>query len=303
MKALIVGCGYIGFPLGLELVKQGHEVCGVRRSAASEAEFKAAGIQLLTADITKPDDLTKLPLPFDWVINCAAPPQGGEADYRQLYLEGNRNLVRWLSANPPKKYVYTSSTGVYGQDDGVGVHESDPTDPPHATGKVLVETEQLLLQAAKDHKFPAIMLRVAGIYGPDRGHWLKQYLKGAVKIPGHGERLVNMIHRDDVVGAILAALRYGRPGEVYNAVDEEPVNLLHLFHWLADTLGKPMPAFVKGDAADARQRGVTSKRVLNRRLKMELGYKFKYPTFRDGYTAEIKRLDDAGLLDVPPEQL
>jgi nucleoside-diphosphate-sugar epimerase len=300
MKVLLVGCGYVGFPIGLELARQGHEVVGLRRSTAGEAEFRAAGIQLVTADITRPEDLTRLPLPFDWVINCAAPAHGGEAEYRHLYLEGNRNLVNWLSASPPKKYVYTSSTGVYGQDDGGLVKETDATDPPHATGQVLVQAEQFLLQAFKERKFPAILLRLAGIYGPERGHWLREYLKGEAKIPGHGERFVNMIHRDDVVGAVLAALRYGHPGEVYNVVDEEPVTLLHLFHWLADTLGRPMPAFVKPDPVGARQRGVTNKRVFNRKLKMELGYQFKYPTFRDGYTPEIKRLDDAGLLDVSP---
>ena len=110
-----------------------------------------------------------------------------------------------------------------------------------------------------------------------------------------------MIHRDDVVGIILAALKNGRPGEIYNAVDDEPVPLIHFFRWLSETLGKWMPPFASEEENAARKRGLTNKKVSNRKLKMELGYQFKYPTFRQGYTAEIIRLEKAGELDIQPE--
>src|SRR5438445_18626 len=86
---------------------------------------------------------------------------------------------------------------------------------------VPVGAELVLLEAAQQDKFPAVILRVAGIYGPDRGYWFKQYLKNAAQIAGKGDRILNMIHRDDVVGIIIAMLKYGRPGETYNATDEE----------------------------------------------------------------------------------
>ena len=70
---------------------------------------------------------------------------------------------------------------------------------------------------------------------------------------------------------------------------------------VAETLGKWMPPFVPEDRDAERKRGATNKKVQNRRLKMELGYQFKHPTFRQGYTAEIKRLQDAGLLDLEIE--
>ena len=112
---------------------------------------------------------------------------------------------------------------------------------------------------------------------------------------------MNMIHLDDLVQVILAALKNGRPGEIYNAVDDEPVMQVHLFRWLAETLGKWMPPFSGEENEEERKRGLTNKKVLNRKLKMELGYQFKYPTFRQGYTAEIQRLQDAGLLSFEPE--
>jgi nucleoside-diphosphate-sugar epimerase len=302
MRVLIVGCGYAGLPLGAELVRLGHEVHGIRRAADGKAELQAAGIQLRVADVTKPSDLANLPGPYDWVVNCVSSSRGGVEEYREVYLTGTRNLIEWLSAAPPKKFVYTSSTSVYGQMDNSPVKESSPTEPASETGRVLVEAEKLLLDAARDKKFPAVVLRVAGIYGPERGHLFQQYLKNEAKIPGKGEHLINMIHRDDLVGVIIAALKSARPGEVYNAVDDEPVAQIHVFRWLSETLGKWMPPFAAGDEDAGRKRALTSKKVQNRKLKMELGYQFKYPNFRKGYTAEIQRLDQAGQLNIQPEQ-
>ncbi len=298
MRVLIVGCGYVGLPLGAELAGRGHEVFGLRRSADADAALKAARISPLHADISRYESLAALPTGFDWVVNCAA-SGGGDADaYRQLYLQGTQNLIAWLGAMGPKKFVYTSSTGVYGQNDGAVVKETSPTEPATETAKVLVEAETVLLAAARETKFPAVVLRVAGIYGPDRGYLLKQYLKNDARLEGNGGRILNMIHRDDLIGVIIAALQSGRPGEIYNAVDDEPVSQFTFFEWLAGTLGKDLPPSAPDDAEVNRKRGVTNKRVSNRRLKMELGYQFKYPNFRKGYTAEIMRLEAAGELNL-----
>ena len=296
MRVLIVGCGYIGLPLGTELVKQGHEVFGLRRAHAAEAELKSAGIQPLIGDITKAEQLAQFPASYDWVVNCVSASGGGVEEYREVYLRGMQNLIRWLAPAPPKKFVYTSSTSVYGQNDGSLVEENSPTEPPVETGKILVETERVLLEAARQQRFPGVVLRLAGIYGPGRGYWFKQYLKNEARIEGAGTRILNMIHRDDVAGAIIAALKDGRPGEVYNVVDDEPVSQLHFFQWLSGPLEKELPPSVPEDPDAVRKRGVTNKRVCSRRLKLELGYQFKYPTFREGYTAEIRELERKGEL-------
>ncbi|HEX3857755.1 MAG TPA: SDR family oxidoreductase [Verrucomicrobiae bacterium] len=290
MRVLIVGCGYVGLPLGAELVWLGHEVFGLRRNSSAENELKAAGIQPLFADMTKPDELKKLPGDFDWVVNCVA--AGGDAEnYRAVYFQGTRNLIDWLAPNPPKKFVYTSSTSVYGQNDGSPVKESSPTEPTSETSKILVETEKVLFDAAAQKKFPAVILRVAGIYGPERGHWFKQFLKNEATMDGDGSRILNMIHRDDLVGCIITALKNGRVGEIYNAVDDEPVSQSHFFQWLAQAVDKPLPPSAPENPGENRKRGVTNKRVSNRKLKTDLGYQFKHPNFRIGYSAELLRLD------------
>src|SRR5208283_693390 len=112
MRVLIVGCGYVGRALGERLAAQGHAVSGLRRTDATHAEMRLAGIQPVLADITRPEDLARLPTGYDWVVSCVSASGGGVEEYRAIYLQGTRNLVAWLEAKPPEKFVYTSSTGV-----------------------------------------------------------------------------------------------------------------------------------------------------------------------------------------------
>ena len=264
---------------------------GLRRNPAAENELRAAGISPLFADITKLEELKKLPGGFDWVVNCVA--AGGDAEnYRHVYLAGTTRLIEWLAADPPQKFVYTSSTSVYAQNDGLPVNETSPAEPAADTSRILVETEEVLLRAVSAQNFPAIILRVAGIYGPGRGQWFKQFLTGRAKMEGNGSRFLNMIYRDDVAGCIRAAWQHGCPGQIYNAADNEPVTQLHFFQWLAGALGKELPPTVPENLE--RRRGVTNKRVSNAKLRAELKYEFQFPDFRAGYTAEIARLKSSG---------
>jgi nucleoside-diphosphate-sugar epimerase len=313
MRVLIVGCGYVGLPLGAELARRGHEVFGLRRTSDGAEQLRAARIRPLTADISQSHSLTALPNHYDWVINTVASSGGDEADYRRTYLEGTSNLLKWLAPSL-NGFVYTSSTGVYAQNDESIVTEESAAEPDSATSRVLIETEQLLLTGAREQNLPAMVLRCAGIYGPGRGYWLRQFLAGEAKMEDASDRWLNMIHRDDVGAAIIAVLERGRPGEIYNVVDDEPVQQRTLFAWLAERLCKPMPpsapGIVRGFSSDhssdhsssaaesrrdaggplARRRAVTNKRVSNRKLRLALGYELKYPTFREGYAAELTRL-------------
>jgi len=291
MRVLIIGCGYVGLPLGVELRRLGHEVFGVRRSARGTAALQQAGLHPIVADISNPDACRQWPEPFDWIINTAACGPGGTLeDYRRLYLEGTRHLLERLQAAPPALYVYTSSTSVYAQDDGSWVDEESPAEPSSPTSRILRQTETLLLEAWRKDRFPAVILRLAGIYGPGRGYAFKQFIRGEATLSGAGRRHMNMIHRDDVVGAIQAALHRGRPGAIYNVVDDEPVSQRDFFAWVASQLGRPLPPQAPEAAETDRKRGLTDKRVSNRRLKTDLRYRLRFPTFREGYAAEIEHL-------------
>jgi nucleoside-diphosphate-sugar epimerase len=272
MRVLILGTGYVGLPLSAELGSRGHKVCTVSRHSG--------------VDITNIADLKKLGRDWDCIVNTVSSSRGRLEDYQRVFLDGTRTIIEWLHGATIGKYIYTSSTSVYGQTDGSIVAENSPTEPQSETSKVLVETEQLL------QDFPAIILRVAGIYGPERGHLFQQYLRGQAVITGGGSRYLNMIHRDDVVRAIIAALERGKPGEIYNVADDEPVTELEFFQWLSKTLNRPLPRF--GPEPTSRKRGITNKRVSNRKLRKELGCELEYPNFRVGYTALIERPPPAG---------
>jgi nucleoside-diphosphate-sugar epimerase len=284
MRVLIVGCGYVGLALGARLVQQGHAVWGLRRDTEHAGELGSAGIKPVRADITHLGSLPELGHGFDWVVNCVSASGGGAQESERIYLQGTKNLVAWLSKAPPATFLYTSSTSIYGQVDGSRVDEYAPTEPESATARILVKTERLLLDASAKTGFPSVVLRVAGIYGPRRAYWLDQVRSGQARIEGAGERWINMIHRDDVAGAILTGLAQGQPGRVYNAVDDEPVAQAALLQWLSTRLGCPLPAVAgTGELRAVKNRGLTNKRVSNERLKTELGYRFEFPTFRQGY--------------------
>jgi nucleoside-diphosphate-sugar epimerase len=152
-----------------------------------------------------------------------------------------------------------------------------------------METERLILEAAAAGTLPGRILRVAGIYGPGRGHLLQQLLRGEARVQGTGSRWINMIHRDDAAGALIAALERGRPGEIYNAVDDEPVSQLEFLTWLSGRLERPLPPVATEEELATRKRGLTHKRVRNQKLRLETGWAPSYPTFREGYAAELNR--------------
>ncbi len=287
MRVLIIGCGYVGTALGERLVRGGHSVFGLRRSNDGAADLSAAGIHPLTGDVTRPADMAALPDSLDWVVNTVSSSRGGATEYRDVYLEGTRSLIAALSSRGIQRYAYTSSTSVYGQTDGGWVDESAPATPAGETGRLLVETEQLLQSSAQNGRLPAVILRVAGIYGPGRGHLFHQYVRGEARLSGDGSRWLNMIHRDDVASALHVALESGHPGETYNATDDEPISQLDFFRWLDSQLQRGIPPAADEIERAIRKRGVTHKRVTNQKLRA-LGWRPAFPTFREGYAAEMR---------------
>lgn len=279
MRVLVVGCGYVGNRLAETLAASGHEVVGVSRTDPG----CAAAVAHVSCDITLRKDMARLPTEFDWVVNTVSSTKGGVDAYQAIYLEGTKHLLEHLKFS---KYLFTSSTSVYGQNDGTVVTETSAAEPDSPTSRVLRDTEQLLLTAAR----PAMVLRVAGIYGPERGHLFQQFLRGEARLHGDGSRFLNMIHRDDVVSAIIKALENGRPNQIYNVVDDEPVTERDFFQWLAKNLQRDMPPSVPEGERAARKRGATNKRISNAKLRKELGFTLEYPTYREGYRAQIEQV-------------
>ena len=272
MKILIIGCGYVGLPLGQALARAGHEVHGVRRT-----DFTAENITPHSIDITTPNALAALPRDFDWIINTVSSARGDAEAHRAVFVDGTKNLLDWLG-DSSARVLFTSSTSVYPQIDGEWVDETSPAKPEGGTAQNLAQAEELFLNAPQ----AATVLRVAGIYGLERGYLFRQFLKGKAVLTEGGARWMNMIHRDDVVSAILAAMKI--EPSIYNVADDEPVTQHEFFKWLAQRLSKPMPP--DGEQV-SRKRVATSKRVRNAKLKAA-GWLLQFPTFREGYEALLR---------------
>jgi nucleoside-diphosphate-sugar epimerase len=290
MRVLVVGYGYVGAALAQDLAQRGHSVDALRRSARGDTP--AADVNILRADIAEPSELGAIGKDYDWVVDCVAPGAGDADSYERVYLHGMRNLVAHFKESGIQKLVYTSSTAVYAQDDGSLVDETSPAEPASPTGKILRGTEEVLLGAFHDSGFPGVVLRASGIYGPGRTYWLKMFLAGEADPQLAEARYMNMIHRDDLVGAIACALERGRPGEIYNATDDEPVTQQKVLAWVAANTSSRTPARAPTGVSPAgRRRGATNKRISNRKLREELDYRFIFPTFREGYAEELKRVE------------
>ena len=297
MRVAILGCGYVGLELGRQL-QTDHEVVGVRRSADGLAAIEAAGFEAVEADLTVPETLSAVP-DADAVVFAASSGGRGAAAAREIYVDAQQAAIDQFCArsNPPERYCYTSSTGVYGDHDGAWVDEETPLDPQTDKTAVLAEAERVALERPARHGVDGTVARLAGLYGPDR-YRLTRYIEGPVT-----EGYLNMVHRDDAAGAIghLLSGDHARD-ETVLVVDDEPVDKWAFADWLAEQCGVDSPPkrtieqrLEAGDLSEtARRRIETSKRCSNEKLRA-LGYEFRYPTFRAGYSDAIAAyLGEAG---------
>jgi nucleoside-diphosphate-sugar epimerase len=189
--------------------------------------------------------------------------------YEAIFLRATRNLLTALAVN---HFIFASSTSVYGQIDGSWVDENSQAEPLRETGLILRETEEIVSEQK------GTVARLAGIYGPDRCVPLRKLLDQSAVIEGEGERLMNLIHRDDAVSALFFLAEKSLRG-IYNVTDDEPVSQLDWFRHVCNQLDRPLPPF--GSRDTTKKRGWTSKRVSNQKLR-QAGWTPTFETFREG---------------------
>jgi len=274
VRVLIAGCGYVGCALAERLTAAGASVVGLRR----EAGALPPGVEPFAADVRDAAALRRLPGPFDAVVYAAAPARREEEAYRAVYVEG---VARVAEASGGARFVLVSSTSVYAQDDGSLVDETSPTEPASFAGRAVLAGEARARAGAVD----AVALRCGGIYGPGRARLLQAAREGRLAAADGPPRYTNRIHRDDVAGALAHLLALPAPEAVYVGVDAEPADEAEVHRWLAARVGRPLPARAGAPPVGAAR----GKRCSSRRL-LASGYRFLFPSFREGYGA----LADAG---------
>ena len=275
-RILIAGCGYVGQVAADLYHAAGWAVEGWTRSAESVATLSAKPYPICEVDISRRAKVAECRKTFDAVIHCAS-SSGGDAEmYRQVYLDGARNL---LETFPGSKLLFTSSTSVYAQRDGSWVTEESETKPTRETSQILLETERSVLANG------GIVARLAGIYGPGRSALLTKFVEGTAIIDAENDRFVNQVHRDDIAAALFLLLsRKAEGAQIYNVVDDQPILQSECYRWLAQRLNRPLPSI--GRSTQERKRGDSNKRVSNASLRA-LGWTPRYPKFADGMEESV----------------
>jgi len=291
----ILGCGYVGLELGRQL-DESRDVVGVRRSPDGIGAIESAGFEGIRADLTEPAHRAELP-DADVVVYAAS--ASGGTDARMIYTAALEGVIRAYGgrAEPPERFVYTSSTGVYGDHDGDWVDEETTIEPASERQGILLEAERLALETTAEYGIDGTVTRFGGLYGPER-YRLSRYLEGPVT-----EGWLNLVHRDDAAGAVAHLIERGAGGdEVLNVVDTEPLDKWAFADWLAEACGTDPPPKqtvaerLEGDLSPAAAHRIrANKRCSSERLE-SLGYEFAYPTAREGYRPAIEayRAEAAG---------
>lgn len=282
MNVLIAGCGFSGCAIAERFAAAGHQVWGLRRDTSP----LPAGIRPLAADLSDPATLGSIPGDLDIVVYSASPDGADASAYEKTYISGVRNVLAEVTRHSPqlRRFLLTSSTGVYGCTDGSWIDEATPPDPRSRRSETLLEGERALLAAG----VPAVVVRLGGLYGPGRRRLLDNVKGGKAECVAGMPQYTNRIHRDDVAGVICHLAEISSPEAVYLGVDDDPAERCEVLRWLAARLEAPEP----GLRAERDEDRVTSNKRCSNRLLRSSGYTFRFPTYREGYADVLAQLDD-----------
>lgn len=275
MNITIIGCGYVGTTLAEYWhQKQNYLITATTTTNERVEELEKVADKVV---VMKGDDATAVQSVLqnqDVVIVSVAPISDRQVDaegYAATYLTTAKNLVAALSNAPTlKQIIYLSSCSVYGNRNGELVDETVTISPQDKLGQILAQTEEILL-AANTEKVKVCILRLGGIYGPER-ELGKRFVRIAGKtLPGTGENFMNWIHLDDIVSAVDFVLINQGQG-IYNLVNDVTMMIRDLCDQICDRENLPQ---VLWNPSEPSQRDFNT-RVSNQKLKAA-GYKFIHP--------------------------
>jgi nucleoside-diphosphate-sugar epimerase len=289
-RLLIVGCGEVGLRVA-GLLPANVKRLALTSSQARLAELRARGLTPLLGNLDDAASLRRLAGLATRVVHLAPPPTG-----HPVWREDPRtqNILRVLRLRGPiglpRSVVYGSTSGVYGDCQGAVVSEVRPVNPDTPRAQRRVHAESQLRFFGRSTGVAVHILRIPGIYAPDRegGTPRGRLLKGTPVLRAEDDVFTNHIHADDLARACLAALWRGKPQRVTHASDDTDLKMGDYFDLAADLYQLPRPQrLARVEAATqlpAMQLSFMSesRRLDNHRLKRELRLVLRYPTVVDG---------------------
>ncbi len=288
---LFLGLGYVAGHLARRLEERGWRISGTARDAEGLRHITEAGWRAWPFDGSRPlpqeawEDVTH-------VLSSVPPGPEGDPVLSMLGddLARRADTLRWAG--------YLSTVGVYGDHGGAWVDEDTPAAPVSERGRRRLRAERLWLDLHARTGLPVHVFRLPGIYGPGRSP-LEKVREGRRKalVVKEGQ-VFSRIHVEDLVSALLASIERPHPGRIYNVVDDEPAPPHEVTLHACRLLGIDPPPLLPFEEADlspmARSFYGESKRVSNRRLKEELGWRPEYPTYREGLKSLAENLKQEG---------
>ncbi|NLY63844.1 MAG: NAD-dependent epimerase/dehydratase family protein [Alcaligenaceae bacterium] len=278
---LIAGCGDLGLRVAQNLLQQGHTVYGLRKEIPQNRpplQLNGNALHWLPFDLCQTEASTPLLANINDIVYCPAPGDRSEAAYQHIYINGLRNLLTLLDTLFLRRVVFISSSAVYGEHRGEWVNENTPLAPLGTGGRVLQEAEQHVWQLP----FETCVLRLAGLYGPEKQLLNERIRQGQATVPRHEKHYANRIHLEDAAAAVVHCLTLDKPAPCYIASDDTPMGIDELYDWIATLLNAP--AAQTGTAPA----GIGNKRLDNSLLKQS-GFRLRWPDTKQGYASFLNK--------------
>lgn len=291
-RITIVGAGYVGLELTRQALEQGYEVVGTTRSAETQQKLDEMGAEWVEWDVLE-DPVETLE---DYLDEATAVVYSIPTVYRDYedteqgmprHVDPVDRVIRACVKNSVNRFIYLSSTSVYGDQGGDWVDEGTPRAPTSPYGKMRRDIENHVLDFGD--QIDVNVARLVGIYGPHRT--IVDYIQsGRYKLVDGGKKPTNRIHVEDIARTILAMIERGpRGARVYNVCDGDPHTVAEVVDFLVDRLGLERPPEISlEDYAKMRGPNVAARwkntyRCGNKRLTDELGVELRYPNVLEGY--------------------
>jgi len=278
IRVLLIGCGDIALRTA-DLLRSRARLYGLTRRPDDVHRLRAHGIVPIIGDLDRLSTLSRLRAAPFAVLHFAPPPSEGRDDPRTQKLVAALARARSI----PQRFVYVSTSGVYGDCAGAQVSEMRPRRAQTPRARRRVAAEDRLRDWAKRYGVSLSILRAPGIYAATRLP-LERLKQGTPTLAFDDDIFTNHIHADDLARATVAALFRARPNRAYNVTDDAEMKMGGWFDAVADAFHLPRPPRVSWEEAEHRIAPILlsfmseSRRLTNTRMKRELRVRLKYPT-------------------------
>jgi len=304
VKIFICGAtGVLGRRVVQGLQQAGQQVVGLSRSPENTDWLEKHGADARAGDLFNLEQVCQLSADCQVFLHLATaiPARAGTtredwAENDRIRREGTRGLVAAALRNHCKLYLQQSITFLYGNQDGAWVDENTPIAArPGGVLQSAVDMEDIVRRAVAEENLPAVTLRFGAFYSYDSGQTRSMFetiCAGQYTVPAGGNAYTNCINVDDAAAAVLKIIENQPDGaaRTFNICDDEPASQREIVDFVAAQLGAPRPPdLAQPQAGKAGNLPAASYRCKNTLAKQTFGWAPAYPTYREGYVAEIEK--------------